>query len=66
MPPRGGAPTERGDEENETESWHDVEGPRGVSAVKGDKTLADLAEQFEVYPTQITDWKQPLLRWFTT
>ena len=32
-----------------------------VAAIKGDKTLAELAEQFSVHPTQITDWKQQLL-----
>ena len=32
-----------------------------VAAIKGDKTLADLAEQFSVHPTQITEWKQQLL-----
>jgi transposase-like protein len=32
-----------------------------VAAVKGDKTLAELAEQFSVRPTQITEWKQQLL-----
>ncbi len=32
-----------------------------LAAVKGDKTLAELAEQFSVHPTQITDWKQQLL-----
>lgn len=32
-----------------------------VAAIKGDKTLAELAEQFSVHPTQITEWKQPLL-----
>ena len=31
------------------------------AAVKGDKTLAELAEQFRVPPTQITEWKQQLL-----
>ena len=30
-------------------------------AFKGDKTLADLAEQFQVHPTQIIEWKQQLL-----
>ena len=29
--------------------------------VKGDKTLAELAEQFSVYPTQVTEGKQQLL-----
>ena len=32
-----------------------------LAAVKGDKTLAELAEQFQVHPTQITEWKQQLL-----
>jgi transposase-like protein len=32
-----------------------------LAALKGDKTLAELAEQFSVHPTQITDWKQQLL-----
>ena len=32
-----------------------------LAAVKGDKTFAELAEQFRVYPTQITEWKQQLL-----
>jgi transposase-like protein len=32
-----------------------------MAAIKGDKTLAELAEQFSVPPTQITDWKQQLL-----
>ncbi len=32
-----------------------------LAAVKGDKTLAELAEPFSVHPTQITEWKQQLL-----
>ena len=32
-----------------------------LAAVKGDKTLAELAEQFGVHSTQITEWKQQLL-----
>ena len=32
-----------------------------LAAVKGDKTLAELAEKFDDHPTQITDWKQHLL-----
>jgi transposase-like protein len=28
-----------------------------LAAIKGDRTLAQLAEQFDVYPNQITTWK---------
>jgi transposase len=32
-----------------------------VAALKGDKTLAELAEQFDVHPNQITEWKRQLM-----
>lgn len=32
-----------------------------IAAVKGDKTLAELAQQFDVHPNQIADWKTQLL-----
>jgi transposase-like protein len=32
-----------------------------LAAVKGDKTLAELAQLFDVHPNQITDWKGRLL-----
>jgi transposase len=32
-----------------------------LAAFKADKTLAEMAEQFGVHPTQITKWKQQLL-----
>ena len=32
-----------------------------LAAVKGEKTVAELAEQFQVHPTQITEWKQQLV-----
>jgi transposase-like protein len=28
-----------------------------LAAIKGDRTLAELAEQFDVHPDQITTWK---------
>lgn len=31
-----------------------------IAAIKGDKTLAELAEHFEVHPNQVSDWKQQL------
>jgi transposase-like protein len=32
-----------------------------LAALKGDKTLAELAQQFDVHPNQITQWKAQLL-----
>lgn len=32
-----------------------------LAAVRGDKTLSELAEQFDVHPYQITEWKKQLL-----
>jgi transposase len=31
-----------------------------LAALKEDKTLAQLAEQFDLHPNQITEWKKPL------
>jgi transposase-like protein len=32
-----------------------------LSAIKGDKTIAELASEYEVHPNQITQWKRKLL-----
>ena len=32
-----------------------------IAALKGDKTLAELAQQFDIHPNQITDWKTQLM-----
>jgi len=32
-----------------------------LAAIRGDKNLAELAEQFEIHPTQVTQWKAQLL-----
>ena len=31
-----------------------------LAAIKGDKTISQLAEQFDVHPNQITQWKAQL------
>ncbi|WP_035814463.1 transposase, partial [Cupriavidus sp. UYPR2.512] len=32
-----------------------------LAALKGEKTLAELAQQYDVHPSQITAWKQQLV-----
>ena len=32
-----------------------------IAALKGNKTLAELAQHFDIHPNQITDWKTQLL-----
>jgi transposase len=32
-----------------------------LAAIRGDKTLAEVAEHFEVHPHQVTEWKRQLL-----
>lgn len=32
-----------------------------LSALRGDKTVAELAQQFDVHPNQVQDWKRRLL-----
>ena len=32
-----------------------------LAAIKGDRTLAELADQFQIHPNQIQTWKKQLL-----
>jgi len=32
-----------------------------LAALREDKTMAELCKEFELHPTQITDWKRQLL-----
>jgi len=32
-----------------------------IAAIKGEKTLAELAQEFDVHPNQITQWRSQLL-----
>src|SRR3954467_8719357 len=38
-----------------------LKGKVALAAVRGDKTLAELAQQFDIHPNQITQWKAQLL-----
>jgi transposase len=33
-----------------------------LAAVRGEKTLSELAEQFDVHPNQISTWREQLLK----
>jgi len=38
-----------------------------LAALKGEKTLSELAQSFDVHPNQFTDWKsQPEAAWGST
>jgi transposase-like protein len=32
-----------------------------IASLKGDKTLSELSQQFDVHPNQISDWKTQLM-----
>ena len=32
-----------------------------IAALKGNKTLTELAQQYDIHPNQITDWKSQLM-----
>ncbi|MDH5700120.1 MAG: helix-turn-helix domain-containing protein [Nitrospirota bacterium] len=32
-----------------------------LAAVRGDRTLAELAEHFDIHPNQVQDWKKQLI-----
>ncbi|MEX3683328.1 transposase, partial [Paraburkholderia sp. BR14320] len=46
----------------ESRNWSGASSTRVYfsSLLKGDKTLAELAQQYDVHPNQITDWKKQL------
>ena len=45
---------------NETEHSSAFKAKVVLAAMAGDKTLAELAQQFEAHPNQITTWKRQL------
>jgi transposase len=53
---------DRRDDEQTTapEPHTGLQGEVALAAIKGEKTLADLAQQFDVHPNQITQWKAQL------
>ena len=40
---------------------HGLQGEGGVGCMKGDKTLTELAQLFDVHPNQITQWRSQVL-----
>jgi transposase len=32
-----------------------------LAAIKGDRTVTEIAQQYEVHPTQVVDWRRQLL-----
>ena len=52
----------RRDDEQTTapEPYTGLQGESGAGRIKGDRTLAQLAEHFDVHPNQITTWKAQL------
>jgi transposase-like protein len=51
----------RNDEENRTDALSGAfKAKLALAAVKGEQTLAELAQQFDVHPNQITEWKRQL------
>ena len=55
-------PAIRSDDEQKTtaEPLCGLQGEGGVAAFKGERTIAQLADQFDVHPNQITTWKAQL------
>ena len=40
--------------------YHHPKAKVALAAIKGDRTVAQLAEQFDVHPNQVTSWKAQL------
>lgn len=55
----GGKTPGETDEKTKTQPFPPVQGPRvALAAIRGDKTLTELSEQFDVHANQIVQWKQ--------
>ena len=49
------------DETDAPEPYTGIKAKVALAAIKGEKTLVELAQLFDVHPNQITNWKAQLL-----
>jgi transposase len=49
------------EEASPPEPYSDLQGEGGLGCLEDDRTIAQLAEQFDVHPNQISSWKEQLL-----
>ena len=49
------------EQETEKKSCTSIQGKVALDALKGDQTIVELSQRYQVHPNQITEWKKQLL-----